>query len=665
MRDHESFLADPPADDEQAKTSTEEPEMSMTARVVEDLAREISLLTKKHQIELQTAIERFASNSHCKPSRDWVEKDDWQKPSERQAFQRKKTNRSLEHFEEQKPEAERQALQRKKTNRSLANFEEEKVEAERQALQRKKTNRSLVSFEEQKPEAFVVQEEQPADDACWSGSEPSSADLEGLVNVVPMPAGERNWKNGPRRLAVASIAVAKLRKSKTSAEKLENKQSKKNLLKLAPVVEWHDIPWLQRVTTSKTYEYASIVTIVLNSVYIGWQTQFLAARAYEDSQAGLPLQTGTPDGFAVLGVLFNVLFTIDLGMRWKSEGFFEFWRSQDIMWNLLDLMIVIIGLIDLSMQIYLWAGDGEGSDAAEALSKFSVHRMLRIVRVVKVARAIRVMKFFRELRMMVFSILNSMKSLLWVMLVLALLFYVFGISFTSAVTEYLETAEMWNDSEYADLIFYFGSLDRAWVSLYMAIAGGNDWCVYYEALAQVSGLYKMLFLAFVTFSIFAVLNIVTGVFVDSALSANITDRDQLVQEEMDFKKGQLTTMRKIFEELDEDGSGLFSLMEFQERLSDPRVQAYFSTLKLDVTDATALFALLDDDQSNEVSIDEFVSGCYKLQGEARALDAKLMQYEVKNINKTLMTLIDSLKPTLDALTPPDNIAVSRKSTLKL
>jgi hypothetical protein len=56
--------------------------------------------------------------------------------------------------------------------------------------------------------------------------------------------------------------------------------------------------------------------------------------------------------------------------------------------------------------------------------------------------------------------------------------------------------------------------------------------------------------------------------------------------------------------------------------------AYFNALKLDVSDAKTLFRLIDYDHSEEIGIDEFLEGCYKLQGESRSLDMKIMQSEV-------------------------------------
>ncbi|CAE8665973.1 unnamed protein product [Polarella glacialis] len=248
------------------------------------------------------------------------------------------------------------------------------------------------------------------------------------------------------------------------------------------------------------------------------------------------------------------------------------------------------------------------------------------------------MKFFRELRMMIFSIMNSMKSLLWVMLILGLMYYIFGISFSAAATEYLVTTEMWNDPENSALVHHFGTLDRAFVSLFMSMSGGNDWAVYYDALAPCSTMYQLLFLIFISFAVFAVVNIVTGVFVDGAIQASSGDKALMVQEEMELKKARSDSLREVFEELDTDNSGSCNITELEERLGDERVTAYFNAIKLDVSDAKTLFCLLDHDQSGDVSIDEFVSGCYKLQGEARSLDTKLMQYEVKFLTEAIVAL---------------------------
>lgn len=47
-------------------------------------------------------------------------------------------------------------------------------------------------------------------------------------------------------------------------------------------------------------------------------------------------------------------------------------------------------------------------------------------------------------------------------------------------------------------------------TLFRSITGGVDWAVYAKALAEVNWLWTYLFTAFIAFSVFAVLNVMTG-----------------------------------------------------------------------------------------------------------------------------------------------------------
>eukprot|EP00415_Alexandrium_ostenfeldii_P000570 UN0570 len=280
--------------------------------------------------------------------------------------------------------------------------------------------------------------------------------------------------------------------------------------------------------------------------------------------------------------------------------------------------------------------------SSDVLGNLSVLRVLRVVRVVRVARVIRIMKFFRELRIMIFSILRSMKSLLWVLIVLAMTFFVFGVTFTVAASGEMNTSAKWRDPVNDDLRMFFGTLDRSSLSLFMAMSGGIDWSETYGALKNLPGFYRYVFLLYISFCTFAVVNIVTGVFVEHAMQSNSLDRDITVQEELESKKEYLRSMRQIFEEMDDDDTGSITLEEFEAKLGDERVVAYFNAMKLDVSNARRLFWLIDRDHSQEVDIDEFLTGVYNLQGESRALDTKLMQCEVRFLQENFMTVADTL-----------------------
>merc|ERR1711924_53372 len=125
------------------------------------------------------------------------------------------------------------------------------------------------------------------------------------------------------------------------------------------------------------------------------------------------------------------------------------------------------------------------------------------------------------------------------------------------------------------------------------------------------------------------------------------DRDIVIHEELESQKKYLEQLRDVFDEMDQDDTGLVSLTEFEKSLDDEKVIAYFNYLKLDCSDARMLFQLMDFDLSEEVSINEFLQGCYSLQGEARSLDQKIMR-QVKWLTEMFLSFSIQMDELRDA-----------------
>lgn len=403
---------------------------------------------------------------------------------------------------------------------------------------------------------------------------------------------------------------------------------------------------LARVTKSKFWEWGSGFLIISNILFIIVQTEAMAMQTLTDANAGNPVGQKPPTAFLVFQTIFSISFTIELALRWICDGFVDFFKTEDVGWNIMDVVCVSVGAIDTTVELAMLIAGDNGSTPLGTLSAL---RVLRVVRIVRVVRVIRVLKFFRELRMMIFSILGCLKTVVWLMISLGIIIMLFAILFTSGVTNYLQgldTVAKRQASEIDDLKRFFGSLWPSFLSLYQAMSGGNDWGQYYDALDTMEGnsFYVFLFVIYITFQVFAVVNIVTGVFVDSAMQSGRADHDVVVHEELENKKEYLQSLKALFDAIDDRAEGNITQTMLQNKLKDPTVVAFFNSLKLEAADAHTLFTLLDFDNSGEISIDEFLTGCYRLQGEASNMDTKIMQIEVRSLRDMVETMMDKLIP---------------------
>jgi len=241
------------------------------------------------------------------------------------------------------------------------------------------------------------------------------------------------------------------------------------------------------------------------------------------------------------------------------------------------------------------------------------------------------MRFFRALRMLITAILSTVKECVYTVLLLLLMMYTFSILFVLLV---LESNFDRGDPAYTDTFHYFGNIPRTIFTLYKAILGGIDWEVATDALADVP-LAVPLFLFYVTTISLAVLNVVTGLFCNSAIETAYSDQKDSINRSLHEREKYEKDIETLFNELDKDGDGTLSLEEFEDSLRDDRMNAFIKVLDIEVQDAFELYKLLDENGSGSISSDEFVEGCMRLKGSARTIHLAQLMYENKWIMERL------------------------------
>jgi len=264
-------------------------------------------------------------------------------------------------------------------------------------------------------------------------------------------------------------------------------------------------------------------------------------------------------------------------------------------------------------------------------SNFRVLRVLRILRLVRILRVVRVLHLISELRAIVSSIVGSFRSLVWVVVLLLLLLYIVAVFFTQSITDHLTEAknnkESLNEKE-SSLGFYFGSLGRALLSLWQAISGGLDWDdICGPLFADISAFTGLMFAAFIAFALLALMNVVTGVFVQTALLSAQKEEDSFMQ----------TQIIQLFKIADKDESATISIDEIENSLQDPATSKEWKSIGVQAEDARHLFKLLDVDGAGQVAFEEFMGGTLRLHGGAKAIDVlTVMQEQRKNEEKIFL-----------------------------
>jgi len=224
---------------------------------------------------------------------------------------------------------------------------------------------------------------------------------------------------------------------------------------------------------------------------------------------------------------------------------------------------------------------------------------------------------------------HSVRSLFWLMVLLCIILYVFSICFTQGVTEYLINGLPDEDGE---LKKYYGSLSHSAFTLFISITGGVSWQEVLHPLARAGWPFTTLFLAYVSFCVFSkVLNIVTGVFVDGAIQRSAQERDLRLEKEKEQKKVYISMLMDLLREIDSGGTGVITRQELEEAFKSDKVRYSFSVLDIDINDSNYLFDMLDDDGSGEVDMEEFVSGCLRLKGNAKSIDIHTLMFEIKHL----------------------------------
>lgn len=347
---------------------------------------------------------------------------------------------------------------------------------------------------------------------------------------------------------------------------------------------------------------------------------------------GVDLELGGGEfnwGLWIIETIFLVIFVVEIGLRLRAE-----WprlRNYFDAWGVFDSFVTVTGCVDawiVTPIVQMGSGDGTSSP----MSSFTI---LRVFRLVRLARLIRVLRMFHELVLLVQTLGNSIRAVGWMSLLLGMIIYT-----GSVICVMLLGEPMRDESE--EINEYFGTLGDAIFS-HFCVVTLEGWPDVAMAAMQQSPLWALYFVAIITLTNFALVNLMVGVIVERIIHYSIEQENELsafVAESEQFR----VTLKTLFEQSDVNHDGTVTREEIRDLMKDPRTHEIMNAwnINLDIPTGT-LFTIMDLQRDGPTTFEEFFNACMRLCGSKQNLHSIFLQHDIAECKNELRDRLSMLE----------------------
>lgn len=345
--------------------------------------------------------------------------------------------------------------------------------------------------------------------------------------------------------------------------------------------------------------------------------------------------------------MFTALFTVELFLRLKVYGIWAFSPlKKSNLWNFFDAVLVIfIGLLFgyvLPALAALAGFDGQSS-IIQTLSVLRSVRLLRLVRVVQRS------PMFHEAWLLIRGLTESIRTLFWTCTVIFFITYIFAVFGLVLISKDLrllrEEARSTGDEEALleldRLLVAVGGLDLLMATLIQLLTM-DSWNALTGPIKKYLSLSWLYFYAYIALAVFVLMNLVTAIIVENAVTNSRMDEDQAVQAREKKKNQELKELEHLFLMMDADGNGTLSWDEFKASFDDPSMIKKWKLLDFEPEECREVFSLLDDGDG-EIETQEFFDGLGRMKGLAQSKDMFRITKSIENLSKVVDGLLESSK----------------------
>jgi len=382
------------------------------------------------------------------------------------------------------------------------------------------------------------------------------------------------------------------------------------------------------------FDYAMASVILLNAVYMGTQTWMVMRSTRDDPNSA----ESAKRSWLIGDVAFALIFVSELITRVFAYQV-KFYRGSQRWWNLFDCVTITATVVATFL-------DAIGTAPSFYINLFRVLRLARLARSLKVSKS----RLFHNLKVLSYTVAGSANAFMSAITLLFVVIYVFGLMFMQGLQSYI-VRDNADPLVVLQLEAFFGSPADTLFTLLNVITGG-DWEDVATTLRDIEPSYQWFFLAYITFTVLCILNILNGVFVTVAIESAQTNKELAIQSTQYKTRALIEQMVEWFIEADKDMSNKVSYEELHDLMRDDKVRAFLRANGIDVSSTAQVFFLLDRDGTGEIEPEEFVDNLILLQGGAKALDLASLRVVCDDLTQKFDDLDDMMRRHIVGLGPP-------------
>ncbi|CAE7471597.1 NaCP60E [Symbiodinium natans] len=436
---------------------------------------------------------------------------------------------------------------------------------------------------------------------------------------------------------------------------------------------------LGRLVQNQFFDIFYSICIIVNCLTMGLQADMLV----NDYSDGIVLVVRMIEHVLVALFTFEIFARLRVYGRW----YFSLTRMDerrrrhepDLGWKpaWAAMIVVLSGVVFGWILPLLYELMGEDLFGAGFMRMLSVFRALRLLRIVRV---IQQMPMFREVWLLLRGLTSSMRTLIWTVAVIFVLTYIFAILGCWMISDQMKAlkSDVVDQELYEatynmvkgigplmQLLIQFLTLD-SWNSKMERIMLYAPWCLAY-------------FYMYIAVAVFVLMNLVTAIIVENAMSASRMDEDQRLKQRHgcsgcnlksfdgtcvqaaellvslqdsqehrmeEVKRKELKELehlgherRQLFYLMDADGDGTLDWEEFENAFHDEEMSRKWRLLDFQPDECKELFDLLDDGDGG-IETKEFFHGLARMKGGAQSRDLMRVAQRVDRLGKDLSCLFD-------------------------